>query len=225
MLKKISTKAILFLSAMGGAMAVQAASDPSSITVPTSSALVDSGFYVTGQAGYAATHMKDKINFGSLTPSGFALPNGSVAGRIGVGYQFNQNLAIELGYLKIHDIAGYVPPIKPYVPGSETLKQSAIDVAAKGIIPLSDKFNVYGKAGIAYLTSTITSDFNNTQQNQNAAFEIAKHKWAPEAALGVTYNITSNLFVDTSWTHIQPLGKQRPGNIDFGAVGIGYKFG
>lgn len=53
---------------------------------------------------------------------------------------------------------------------------------------------------------------------------IAKHKWAPEAAVGVSYNITSNLFVDTSWTHIQPLGKNKSGNIDFVAVGLGYNF-
>ncbi|MEN9450653.1 MAG: hypothetical protein RJA83_1271 [Pseudomonadota bacterium] len=54
---------------------------------------------------------------------------------------------------------------------------------------------------------------------------IAKHNWAPEAGIGFTYNMTSNVFIDTSITHIQPIGKNKPSNIDFAAVGIGYSFG
>ena len=63
-----------------------------------------------------------------------------------------------------------------------------------------------------------TTDFNN-------AAAVTKNKWAPEAALGVSYDITPNVSVDTSWTHIQPLGSNKPGNIDFVAVGLGYNFG
>ena len=57
-------------------------------------------------------------------------------------------------------------------------------------------------------------------------FGVAEHVWAPEAAIGASFNVTPNVFVDTSWTHIQPLGgKNKPGNVDFAAVGIGYSFG
>jgi OmpA-OmpF porin, OOP family len=54
---------------------------------------------------------------------------------------------------------------------------------------------------------------------------IAKHKFAPEAAIGVSYDITPNVSVDTSWTHIHTIGRNQPGNVDFIAAGIGYNFG
>ena len=54
---------------------------------------------------------------------------------------------------------------------------------------------------------------------------VNKHQWAPEAAVGVSYDVTPNVSLDTSWTHIQPLGHNKPGNIDFVAVGVDYNFG
>jgi OmpA-OmpF porin, OOP family len=210
MFKKIIASTLVTVSALSMA-AAHAASD---------------GIYVTGQLGYANTHMKNKITFdpGSV-PAGFEIPNGGAASRFAIGYQFNQNLAMELGYLQLHNQTGTIPVGSGWLPGTEKLKEDAIDIAAKGILPITDKFNLYGKTGIAYLTSTITSNFSGTTGNQNDFFNIAKHKWAPEAALGVSYDITPNVSVDTSWTHIQPLGNKRPGNIDFIAVGVGYNFG
>lgn len=213
MLKKIITVSVLGASALG-MMTANAATN---------------GIYVLGQAGYANTHMKDKI----VTPlsskgSGFSIPNTGFAGRLAIGYQFNPNIAVELGYLQLQKQKGTfkLAPTSWYVPGTETLQQNAIDLVAKGILPISDKFNVYGKVGVAYLTSMITSHFEGQgKRNTNAAFNIAKHKLAPEVGLGVTYNVTNNIFVDTSWTHIQPLGKNRPNNIDVASVGIGYSFG
>lgn len=208
MLKKIITVSVLGVSALG-MMAANA-------TTP--------GLYITGQAGYADTHMKNKISLEPV-PGLKRMPNGGLAGRVGIGYQFNQNLAVELGYLQLSKLKTTTPGGEGFAAGTETLKQNAIDVAAKGILPITDKFNVYGKLGVAYLTSTITSHFEGVKANQNEFFGIAKHKWAPEAGLGITYNVTNNMFVDTSWTHIQPLGKNRPNNVDFAAVGIGYSFG
>ena len=161
-------------------------------------------------------------------PAGTNLNNNGLAGRLAIGYQVNQNLALELGYLQLIK-AKYFEKADAFSTGTEKLKQNAIDIAAKGILPLSDRFNVYGKLGVAYLTSDIsfknTGSHTSNSENKNNDYNIAKHKWAPEAAVGVSYDITQNVSVDTSWTHIQPLGKKRPGNIDFVAVGIGYKFG
>jgi len=211
MIKKIMTIGVLGASTLG-MMAANASPN---------------GVYVTGQLGYANTHMKNKIVLSGAEGSGFSIPNNTSGGRLALGYQFNPYLAVEMGYMRLLKQKGTLKlaPTSAWAAGSETLAQNAFDVAAKGIIPISDKLNIYGKIGVAYLTSTITSDFNSIQNNQNDYFGIAKHKFAPEAAVGVSYNITHNVALDTSWTHIQPLGKNRPGNIDFVAVGIGYSFG
>ncbi len=226
MLKKVITSAVIGVSALG-VMAANAAAP---------------GVYVTGQLGYANTHMNDKTNIAAIARAAkipFApeaadatnLSNNGLAGRLAIGYQFNQNFAVEMGYLqlnkkKVNGILGEKPDIAP---ASVSLKQNAIDLVGKAILPVASNLNVYGKLGVAYLTTTVdgksTLDGNSVKFDLNGVAGIDKHKWAPEAALGVSYDITPNVSVDTSWTRIQTVGSNRPGNIDFVAVGVGYNFG
>jgi OmpA-OmpF porin, OOP family len=212
MLKKVLTTAVLGVSALS-VMAANAAAP---------------GAYVTGQLGYANTHMgnKTEIDTAAFQPTDANvtnLSNNGLAGRLAIGYQFNPNFALEMGYLQLGSKkvkgTGAVA-----LAGVDTLKlsQNAIDLAAKGILPIASNFNVYGKLGVAYLTTTVTAkspDFSITDNKDG------KHKWAPEAALGVSYDITPNVSIDTSWTHIHPVGSNRPGNVDFAAVGLTYNFG
>lgn len=212
MIKKIIAVSVLGVSTLGMMTA--------NATTP--------GPYIMGQAGYANNHLGKKLTktYNYDGPSSFKINNADLAGRLAVGYQFNPYFATELGYLRLANQKGKDDGSTGDAIGTETLKQQAIDVAAKGIFPINDKFNVYGKLGVAYLTSTITSHFEGVKQNQNAWFGVAKHQWAPEVGIGASFNITPNAFVDTSWTHIQPIsGKNKPGNIDFVAVGLGYSFG
>ena len=207
MLKKVLTSAVLGVSALG-VMAANAAAP---------------GVYVTGQLGYAKSKSLDKHDYDNIHDN---LNNSGLAGRLAIGYQFNQYWATELGYLQLKKATVAIPAIGQLIPGTETSKQNAIDLVGKGILPVSDKINVYGKLGLAYLTSDLNlKEKSGKKLPNNADYGIAKHKWAPEAAVGVSYDITHNVSIDTSWTHIQPLGKNRPGNIDFVAVGLGYSFG
>ncbi|BBB15228.1 OmpA-like transmembrane domain protein [Candidatus Rickettsiella viridis] len=217
MFKKVITTAVLGVSALS-AIAANAA-------VP--------GPYVTGQLGYANTHMSARTEFGdtiagmSITDqSSNNLSNNGLAGRLAVGYQLNQNFAVELGYLNLNTGKRYFTD--RYFWQNQSLTQSVIDVAGKGILPISDRVNAYGKLGLAYVitTGTYAKVYHpNANGNINSIFQVADHKLAPEAAVGVSYDITPNVSLDTSWTHIQTVGKNRPGNIDFVAVGLGYHFG
>ena len=229
MLKKIISVSILGASTLGMMAAHAATTDLSEKTDLSDHAAT--GLYVTGQAGYANNHLGSQLTdlYQSRGgPSTFKIDDSGLAGRLAIGYQFNPYFSAELGYLRLENQKGNArsKPTPKLAPATETLKQNAIDIAAKGILPVTDKFNVYGKLGVAYLTSTITSHFGNVKDNQNDWFGINKDTWAPEAAIGASYNVTPNVFVDTSLTHIQTIGhKNKPGNIDFAAVGIGYSFG
>jgi OOP family OmpA-OmpF porin len=233
MLKKVLTTAVFGVSALSVMAANAAAPGP----------------YVTGQLGYANTHMGKKTNIADLNkhlPDGATLSpndqsvsnlsNNGLAGRLAIGYQFNPNFAVEMGYLNLDSkkASGSVSVAQKVVAsGSLKLNQNAIDLAAKGILPVANNINVYGKVGVAYLTTTLDAKGDIVSKDHTmpvsvdltGAAGIAKHKWAPEAAVGVSYDLTPNVSVDTSWTHIQPLGSHRPGNIDFVAVGLGYNFG
>lgn len=221
MFKKVLSTTVLSVSVLA-AMAANAAAP---------------GVYVTGQAGYANTHLGVKTDITQHAPNiqDKKLSNNGLAGRVALGYQFNQNFAVEAGYLQFGESKadlGAINAISPKILSQGTLKlqQHAIDLVGKGIIPVANNVNVYGKLGVAYITTdikgtaqtpglpTVTADLNDTAR-------IAKHKLAPEVAVGVSYDITPNVSIDTSWTHIQPLGNKKPGNIDFVAVGLGYNFG
>ncbi|TLY47325.1 MAG: porin family protein [Gammaproteobacteria bacterium] len=106
-----------------------------------------------------------------------------------------------------------------------TINQHAFDIVGKGIYPISDKFSVYGKAGMAYLTTTVKSKGKMQYQGKPVTDLFSKHNWAPETGIGVTYDITPNMFIDTSFTHIHPIGKNKPANINFATIGLGYSFG
>ena len=217
MFKKILNTSVLGVSVLG-AMAANAAAP---------------GVYVTGQVGYANTQMGNKTDTANLLHNkdkaeANNLSNNGLAGRLALGYQFNQNFAVEVGYLQLgqRKVNVLVSPEQ----SSLKLRQNALDLVGKGIIPVSNNIDVYGKLGVAYLTSDIKETVkegghSTTTYDLNDVARVNKHQWAPEAAIGVTYDITPNVSVDTSWTHIQPLGKNRPGNIDFVAVGLGYNFG
>lgn len=195
MLKKILTTTVLTVSALG-AIVTQAATP---------------GYYVSGQVGYANAHLKSRL----ITDAGIVLPNDGLAGRIGLGYKISPNAALEVGYLKLSDAKFHFEREN----ATFSNKQYAIDLAAKGMLPITHNVDMYGKVGIAYLTTQL-----NTPPNEDKE-DIAKRTFAPEVAVGMSYDITPNVTVDTSLTHIQTLGSRRPGNIDFLAVGVAYNFG
>jgi OOP family OmpA-OmpF porin len=213
MLKKGLRTAVLSVSVIG-VMAAHAAAP---------------GVYLTGQLGYVNTHMKGKQKKFEIPVNSPSLTNNGSAGRFSIGYQLNQNWALELGYLLLNQGKVHVPNVMPFVPGIYSLREDVIDILGKAILPLKPNLNVYGKLGLAYITSNIwftATDRPEFNGNANDNFTIPKYQWAPEVAVGVSYDIAPNVSIDASWAHIQPPGNtNRPGNIDFFAAGVGYHFG
>lgn len=211
MFKKVLTTTVLGVSVLG-AMAANAAAP---------------GLYVTGQLGYSDNNMKivtqDDIPNNDISSTG-------LAGRVAIGYQFNQNFALETGYMRIGQKKATLVDVKPkwgkdlIYTGNLSYDQSAIDLVAKGIYPVSTNLNLYGKIGVAYLTTS--ANFDSSDPHFDLMLNnIAKRKFAPEAAVGISYDITSNVSLDTSWTHIHTIGRNQPGSINFIAMGLGYNFG
>ena len=213
----------------------------SAFAMLTANAALPSGLYVSGQVGYADTHLKNRLSI--LSPN---LTNDGLAGRLAIGYKLTPNLALEVGYLqlpsaKLNLSVPLPPPQKANISSllssassddafdNLSNKQHAIDLVVKGILPITHNVNIYGKLGAAYLTTQIQGKTTDagipTYIDKNSTVGIDKRQWAPEIAIGMGYDITSNVSVDTSLTHIQTIGNHRSGNIDFLAVGVAYNFG
>ncbi|WP_010597033.1 outer membrane beta-barrel protein [Rickettsiella massiliensis] len=168
------------------------------------------GLYVGAQVGYGES---------SVPNQSFFVNNDGLAGRVNIGYQINKNFAVEAGYLAL----------RKKTEASEDYKkvdqQSVIDLAGKASYPITERVNLYGKAGVAYITSRYNETINNGTRELNNDYGIARHKFAPEVAVGMDFNVTPSIAVDTSLTHIHPVGNKRPSNINYLAVGVNYTFG
>lgn len=172
-----------------------------------------SGIYLGAQAGVADTH---------FTKSSLGITSGSIhdtglAGGVFTGYQFNQNWAAELGFTqfsntKINNIDG------TGVDGK--VRENAVDLVAKGILPLQDNFSLIGKLGAAFVTAMPSASGYGVTANGGTT-----HKVYPTGTIGVSYNITPNVPVDLTYTRIQRVGNSNSiESIDYAALGVSYRF-
>lgn len=183
--------------------------------------------YVTGQIGYADTHLKNKIAFYTKdeTWKSLLVSNSGLAGRIALGLQINPYFALETGYLHVINNRSYKKDVGTKLESKLNLQQTTYDLLVKANKPFADYFNIYGKAGLAYLTTTLTNRFTRKSLYEYSfIINQARRKWVPEIGLGVSYNLASNLFLDLSWSHLQPLGANKTSHIDFLAAGFSIYF-
>jgi len=175
------------------------------LILATNASATAPGAYVGGQLGYGNTHIFQDETGGGTHDTG-------LAGRGFVGFQFNPNIAVEGGYTRFK---------KATVNGvSGGISASAVDLVAKGIIPLENNFSIFGKLGAAELYEHL----NITAMGVN--FSKTEHKLYPTASLGVNYDITPQVSTDLSWTRIQKIGHSSDINsTDFFGLGLAYHFG
>jgi OOP family OmpA-OmpF porin len=171
------------------------------------------GFYILGQMGYGDTQAQAS-NAAALSINDKIVLTGRVAG----GYQFNQNLAAEIGYMRFSDVqfsgVGGVPG------QNVSLREKAIDFMSKFMLPLSNNFNVYGKLGLAYLKTNGSAFVNG---NSYLSYSDC---WDPALGLGLSYDITPDVLVDLAWMRLQSLGGNHPiPSADFYSLGLAYYFG
>jgi hypothetical protein len=191
-----------------------------------------------------------------------------IGGRIYAGYQFNPYFAVETGYTQYAKTSfhatgnntlvtsdflvsgGVVTPYDASTITSTTryegeITEHAIDLVAKGTLPLQYGFGLYAKAGAAYIqadrhinangagtmtnTASVggTVDSVTTTNNNINSFGTIYTKtyqgFRPVAGLGVSYTIPcTNITVDVAYTRVFSYGGIP--NAKLASVGAEYKF-
>lgn len=149
---------------------------------------VDHGAYADLGAGYGKTN----IDYMGAKNKGFA-------GTANLGYQFTPMLAVEAGVTgyqrKINDVRSY-----------------NTHLAAKGIVSLGDKVDVFGKLGAAYVHGV------------SAVTETDMHKVRPYVGAGVSYYLTDNLAATVQAEATTKYKKELPA-MYAATAGLTYKFG
>ncbi|NNM79829.1 MAG: outer membrane beta-barrel protein [Gallionella sp.] len=103
--------------------------------------------FARDNGGYAG------VGFGSTwtnvqnTTTGVTTNYSSSGAHIFGGYQLNQNFAVEAEYVDLGKFSGTTVAVAG----------TGLGVSAVGILPVSDKFSLYGKLGIASVNSTLTA--------------------------------------------------------------------
>ncbi len=200
-----------------------------------------SGVYISGQIGYGRQVIDSDTEtvtdplLGTVTVRGEGDDEGGVAGRLAIGYDFNENFGIELGGMKFSNAdvkLSFSRPIMGSTVRARTqLKAFAIDLLAKGVLPLTSDFYVYAKGGVAYVNLEADSKATVTLPSGRTATikdDDSENKFRPELAVGVGYNITDNVMIDVSVSRI--FGKSKLFSSDYipdldtAMVGLTYRF-
>jgi OOP family OmpA-OmpF porin len=144
-----------------------------------------------------------------------------LAGRVFGGFQFNPNLAAEVGYSMFSDSKTTINYRGQQVFKAKISTES-IDAVGKLIYPISNTgFNVYAKAGAAWVL--VDQDLKQIDGTNVTAISSSTDPIRPVFGLGAGYDVTQNLTLDASFTRI--LGNNNLQNIDFYGAGLTYHFG
>lgn len=175
-----------------------------------------------------------------------------MGGRIYAGYQFNPYFAVETGYtqyaktesnatVKATTFTG-TPAVASRTTNSTSyngeITEHAIDLVAKGTMPLPMGFGVYAKAGLAYIqadnhinaTGSSSTTVTPTQiitttgpVSRSTIYTNTFQKVAPVAGIGVNYTIpNTNMSVTADYTRVFSYGGIP--NAKLASLGIEYKF-
>jgi len=141
----------------------------------------------------------------------------TVAGIL-VGYQFNRNWGIEAQYTGLGKFAGtHTAPAATF-----SGKTDALSLTALGILPVSDRFSIYGKLGIARAKTSASSV---------PAQLTGATRSAGTYGLGAQFNVNGSVGIRIGWdrygiatTSGTTLGVKENSNVNVYSLGAVFLF-
>src|SRR5262245_35020938 len=97
----------------------------------------DSGFYVFGNLGMA------KLKTDPEMDPGMTVDDKDTAWKLGGGYMFMRYVGIEAGYAQLGELTASDPS-----PFNVNISASGPFVAAIGVLPLGERFSLFGRLGV-----------------------------------------------------------------------------
>lgn len=143
--------------------------------------------------------------------------------KLQLGYQFNQNWAVEGGYVDLGEFKYHAS----YTGGAANAKAKAdgwnIDVV--GILPINDQFSVFGKLG--FIDAKVKIDASATGPGGSASGSADDTCWKGTWGVGATYNFSKTIGIRAEWERFDKLGDKGStgeSNVNLLSVGLSFKF-
>jgi OOP family OmpA-OmpF porin len=148
-----------------------------------------------------------------ISGPGISCDDKDTAWRIFGGYQFSRNLAAEVAY---HNL-GEIKATNSGTGASASIKASAWDLVAVGLLPFSAQFAGYGKLGVFYGT---------TEGNSNVGVSATDNNTGLTWALGLQFDPTPPLGLRLELQQYHDIGGDNTGkgNINVLSVGALWRF-
>lgn len=179
-------------------------------------------FYLGIQGGYANTNFSksdvmEVPSLGGAQINTASIGNHVFAGRAYAGYQFNDYLALEGGYLKPKNTR-YTNINNGTVPNGY-ITEYAVDITGKVFLPMAEYIHLspYFKLGAAYLNA---SSHGGITRNGANDFGTSFH---PIIGAGIGYDLTPSFTMDISWTSMTQWNTSVP-RMDMLFLGFTYHF-
>ena len=185
------------------------------------------GFYGVGEVTHSNNSLNNSTFDKELTAKGATGLSSNDKGsgnqwRLQGGYRFNQNLAIEAGFIDF----GKDKYTATYAGGSAQgkVKASGVDVAAILSLPVTDSLSVFGKAGVvaARVKSSLVAEAPASAASNSSSVNVVR----PLLGVGASYKLSENVDLRADFDHVSGLGKVATGkmNDNMFSVGVGYNF-
>jgi OOP family OmpA-OmpF porin len=163
----------------------------------------DSSTYLGGTVGQSQA--KDFCT-GVTTGGGTTCDDKYTSWSILIGYQWNRHLGFEIGYRDLGQASANG------LGGNVTAEAHAFETVVLGILPVGERFSVYGKFG-AYLAESdlVTTAPNSVASEHDSNIDLTY-------GVGVQFELTKQFGVRAEWQRYQDIG---PSNMDVDAISLG----
>ena len=189
----------------------------------------DSGWYGGLNIGQSRAKIDDPRIRSSLLGAGFTSvsiidDDRDTGYKLFGGYQFNRNFALEGGYFDLGKF-GYTATTVPAGSLTGKIKLRGLNLDAVGILPLAEKFSVFGRVGVNYAEARdnfTSTGLVPTPTTPNPSKREANYKFGA----GLQYAFTESLAMraEAERYRINDAVGNR-GDIDLLSVGLLYRFG
>lgn len=209
------------------------------------SAHAESGFYVAGSIGqsqFRDSSSKSDLD-DILRSEGFGLSSSSLdkkdtGYKLQVGYQFNDNFAIEGGYVDLGKMTYKAngslsePPIS--ITGSTKIDAEATGINLDGVLalPIGNSFSFFAKLGIIDAKVKVKTKMKGIASDGISSAPVEESesesstKVKAHIGLGLAYNFYKGLSVRAELERFSKLGDSDIGetDVDLFSLGLAYRF-
>ncbi|MEJ7747602.1 MAG: outer membrane beta-barrel protein [Luteimonas sp.] len=198
------------------------------IASPCAMAQHEPGWYVGGNVGGLAATIDDERITSSLlarrfTAVSIADDDRDTGYKVFGGYRFHRNFAVEGGYVDLGEF-GYTATTTPAGTLTGHIELRGVNVDLLGILPFTDKFSAFVRAGVLYAEAkdTFVGTGSVNVLDPNPSIRDTNYKFG--VGLQYDFNESLGMRVEAERYRIDDAVGNK-GDIDLASIGLVYRFG